>query len=86
MLLKTLFKPFFVHDWWVFLQILKLSPGTRATPRLRLADLTNFYSALFQEMEAVLGVKAINGFLTVATRGNRIAVWFVKKETQGLAV
>ena len=37
-------------------------------------------------MEAVLGVKAINGFLTVATRGNRIAVWFVKKETQGLAV
>ena len=37
-------------------------------------------------MEAVLGVKAINGFLAVATRGNRIAVWFVKKETQGLAV
>jgi|TARA_B100001094_G_scaffold235845_1_gene230921 hypothetical protein len=48
--------------------------------------LTNFYSALFQAMEAVLGVKAINGFLAVATRGNRIAVWFVKKETQGLAV
>ncbi|MAJ04399.1 MAG: hypothetical protein CMH03_06715 [Marinovum sp.] len=86
MLLKTLFEPIFVHDWPFFLQILKLNSCTRTTQRLRLADLTNFYSTLFQAMAAVLDAKAINGFLAVATRGNRIAVWFVKKERQDLTV